>query len=64
MYKFFVSILATVFTLLSLIVGIMLANSPTLTFMQMICYDVIFIGQFLTFLWCAILFYRNPQKEE
>ena len=58
-FQFLVGILATVFSLLSMVVGIMLTNSVTLTFWQMICYDGIFVIAFLTFLWCAVLFTRS-----
>lgn len=63
-YRLFVSLLATVFSLLSMVVGIMLVNSVTLSFWQMVCYDLIFLGQFVVFLWCGIVYYRIPEKEE
>ena len=59
-YKFFVGVLSTVLSLMSMVVGIMLTNSVTLTFWKMISYDAIFLFAFLTFVWCAILFTRNP----
>ena len=59
-HKFIAGLIATVFSLLAAIVGIMLVNSVKLTFWQMICYDLLFIVQFLTFLWCAIVYARKP----
>lgn len=57
--KFIVSLVATVLSLIAMIIGIMLVNSVNLTFWQMICYDLLFVLQFLTFLWCAILYRRD-----
>ena len=57
--KFIVSLVATVLSLMAMIIGIMLVNSVSLTFWQMICYDLLFVLQFLTFLWCAILYRRD-----
>lgn len=57
--KFIVSLLATVFSLMAMIIGIMLVNSVRLTFWQMISYDLLFVVQFLTFLWCALLYGRQ-----
>ena len=63
-YKLFVSLFATVMSLLSLAAGIMLVNSLTFGFWQMIGYDLIFVGQFFTFLWCAIIYYRNLKQDD
>ena len=63
-YRLLVSLVAAVFSLLSMIVGIMLVNAVRLTFWQMICYDLLFVFQFLTFLWCAILYTRRKDCEE
>ena len=57
--KFIVSLIATVFSLMAMIIGIMLVNSVRLTFWQMISYDLLFVVQFLTFLWCALLYGRQ-----
>ena len=57
--KFIVSLVATVFSLMAMIIGIMLVNSVRLTFWQMISYDLLFVVQFLTFLWCALLYGRQ-----
>ena len=61
---FFVGVLATIFSLLSMVVGIMLTNSVTLTFWRMICYDAIFVIAFLTFVWCAVLFTRSSKDTD
>lgn len=58
-FQLMVSVLATIFSLLSMIAGIMLANTAVLTFWQMIVYDLVFILQFLTFLWCAVIYVRK-----
>ena len=63
-YRFLVSLAATVFSLFSMIIGIMLVNSVQLTFWQMIWYDLLFVIQFLTFLWCAILYGRRQSCSE
>lgn len=57
--KFIVSLVATVLSLMAMIIGIMLVNSVNLTFWQMISYDLLFVLQFLSFLWCAILYRRD-----
>ena len=44
---------------MAMIIGIMLVNSVRLTFWQMISYDLLFVVQFLTFLWCALLYGRQ-----
>ena len=63
-YTLFVSLLATVFSLAAMAAGIMLANTAPVTFWQMICYDLIFIVQFLTFLWCGLVYYRQVNNEQ
>ena len=60
-HKFIAGLIATVLSLISMIIGIMLVNSVTLTFWQMICYDLLFVLQFAAFLWCAIVYAKNPQ---
>ena len=63
-YRFLVGLVATVFSLFSMIIGIMLVNAIALTFWQMIWYDLLFVIQFLTFLWCAILYGRRQNCDE
>lgn len=62
-YKLFVSLLATVLSLVSMVVGIMLANSVELTFTQMLAADGLFVLQFLGILWCGLVFYGKPCNE-
>ena len=64
MNKFLAAVIATVFTLAALVTGIMLTNSVSISFTRMICYDLIFVGQFLTFLWCAVTFYPRQESQD
>ena len=57
--KLIIGIIATVFSFAAMVLGIMLVNFVNLTFWRMIWYDLIFVVQFLTFLWCAIVFTRR-----
>ena len=61
-YQLFVSLFATVCSLLTLVIGIMLVSGSGLTLFQTACYDLLFVGQFLMFLWCAILYGRSAEE--
>ena len=64
MYRFIVSLFAAAVSLIAMVCGILLANSANLTFWQMISYDLLFAGQFLTCIWCAVLYTRDEGSPE
>ena len=63
-YKLFVSLLATVLSLIAMVLGIILTNSVTLGFWQMLSYDAVFILAFLSILWCGLVFYGRPCQND
>lgn len=61
-FQTFVGAIAGIFSLVSMVLGIVLTNSVNITFWRMIAYDMVFVVQFLTFLWCAVVFARNQDS--
>lgn len=62
-FQQFVGILAAIFSVISMVLGIMLTNSVNITFWRMIFYDLVFVIQFLTFLWCAVVFTKSQNSQ-
>lgn len=63
-FRLLISLIASVLSLISMIVGIMLVNALNYPFWRMIGYDLIFVCQFLSFLWCAVLYTRKEICDE
>lgn len=58
-YQLTVSLLATVLSLVSMVLGIILTNSVQMSFSRMVVCDAVFVLQFLSILWCGLAFYGN-----